>query len=193
MKKIFIPVILMAALPIACSGQGSGDEASDTQTSAASGDMMPGTEMPMSDFTEVTDDMTGPIFINPDGPAGVAVSGYDTVSYFEGDGTPVKGSEEFGVTYNEVDYYFSSAENAKKFEAEPGKYAPQFGGHCAWAMSRGRLASGDPLYYKIVDGKLYLNFNKQVQEMWLKDIPGFIEKADAAWPSVPEDATFDNQ
>ena len=192
MTKKFLAAILVAILPVACSSP----EASDTETETAAPaetDMMPGTEMPMTDFAEWTDDLQGPVFVNPNGPSNVAVSGYDAVSYFEGDGVPVEGTKEFGVNYNGADYYFASAENAEKFKADPAAFAPQYGGHCAWAMSRGRLASGDPTKYKIVDGKLYLNFNQMVQDTWLTDIPGFIEKADAAWPKVPEDATFDNQ
>jgi hypothetical protein len=69
-------------------------------------------------------------------------------------------------------------------------FAPQYGGHCAWAMARGSLAPGDPTVYKVVDGKLYLNFNKQVQSNWLKDIPGFIAKANIEWPKIPDTASF---
>ncbi|QJB68377.1 YHS domain-containing (seleno)protein [Parasphingorhabdus halotolerans] len=195
MKSKFLAITMIAFLPIACSPPAA-DDAADTDTGSTvteTGDTMPGTDMPMIDFARVTDDMQGPVFIDPKGPANVAVSGYDPVSYFEGDGVPVKGSKDFGVKYNDFDYYFSSAANAEKFKADPAAFAPQYGGHCAWAMSRGRLASGDPTKYKIVDGKLYLNFNQMVQDTWLTDIPGFIEKADAAWPKVPEDATFDNQ
>lgn len=193
MKASLIPIALLALVAAACSAPESGDPDSKATNTADTGEMMPGTEMQMSDFAKVNDDMAGPVFIDPERPADVAVSGYDAVSYFEGESGPVKGSKEFGVNYNDVNYYFASADNATKFKAEPAKYAPQYGGHCAWAMSRGRLAPGDAQVYRIVDGKLYLNFSKTVQEMWEKDISGFIKKADAAWPSVPADASFDNQ
>lgn len=132
--------------------------------------------------------LAGPTYTNLEG--NTAVSGYDVVSYFEGAGTPVRGSNDYKVTYNGADYLFASSENAAKFKSNPAAFVPQYGGHCAWAMSRGSLAPGDPTLYKLVDGKLYLNFNKNVQQTWLKDIPGFITKADTQWPSIPEDSKF---
>ena len=169
MNKIFIASIMMAALPIACSAPSS-----------------------ESAETAVADDMKIPVFTGPSGSENIAVSGYDTVSYFEGGGVPVEGSKEHRVKYNGVEYRFASAENAAKFAAEPTKFAPQYGGHCAWAASRGKLASGDPTLYKIVDGKLYLNFNQKVQDTWNADIPGFIEKADKEFPKIPADARYDD-
>lgn len=130
-----------------------------------------------------------PVYLSEEGSQ-VAVSGYDVVSYFEGNGAPVQGSKQFTVRYDGADYHFATKENADKFQASPTAFAPQYGGHCAWAMARGSLAPGDALFYKIVDGKLYLNFNKQVQQQWLADIPGFITKAEAAWAKVPDDAVF---
>ncbi|MEM6476586.1 MAG: YHS domain-containing (seleno)protein [Pseudomonadota bacterium] len=120
----------------------------------------------------------------------IAVGGYDTVSYFQGDGVPVKGDARFTVEYMDAEWHFSSQANADAFKEDPDAYAPQYGGHCAWAMSRGSLAPGDPTVYKLVDGKLYLNVNKQVQQRWFKDIPGFIAKADIAWKSVPTGKVF---
>lgn len=131
----------------------------------------------------------GGIYVGVDG-TNIAVSGYDTVSYFQGDGVPVIGSERFTVEYMGAEWRFSSQENADLFEQNPEAYAPQYGGHCAWAMSRGALAPGDATVYKIVDGKLYLNFNQQVQNMWLEDIAGFISRADIAWTDIPEAARF---
>ncbi|MEO1045309.1 MAG: YHS domain-containing (seleno)protein [Pseudomonadota bacterium] len=132
--------------------------------------------------------IAGPTFTGLEG--NTAVSGYDVVSYFEGNGQPVRGSDKFKVSYKGANYFFASAANATKFKQNPTAFAPQYGGHCAWAMSRGSLAPGDPLLYKVVDGKLYLNFNKNVQQTWLKDVPGFIAKADAQWPSIPDNAKF---
>lgn len=123
----------------------------------------------------------------------IAVSGYDVTSYFAGEGVPVKGSEEFSVQYGDAVYQFASAENKAEFVADPAAFVPQYGGHCAWAMSNGRLAPGDPTLYKIEDGKLYLNFNKDVQTNWLKDIPGYLEKSEAAWPTIADDASVGNQ
>jgi len=131
----------------------------------------------------------GPTFQGHDG--NVAVSGYDPVAYFIGDGKPVKGSNKIRVSYDGSIYHFSSVENAERFKKFPAAFIPEYGGHCAWAMSRGALASADPLLYKVEKGRLYLNFSKGVQEKWNKDIPGFIDKANAKWPSVPDDARFD--
>jgi YHS domain-containing protein len=130
-----------------------------------------------------------PVYVNSD-ISDAAASGYDVVSYFRGDGVPQKGSDQFTVQHEGVTYMFASAENAAAFKAAPASFAPQYGGHCAWAMSRGSLAPGDPKLYKIVDGKLYLNFSPQVQQTWSKDIPGYVTKADAAWPTIPDDAQF---
>lgn len=120
----------------------------------------------------------------------IAVGGFDTVSYFQGTGVPVKGDAKYTVRYMDAEWRFSSQANADAFKENPAAYAPQFGGHCAWAMSRGSLAPGDPQVYKLVDGKLYLNVNKQVQSMWLKDVPGFIAKANAAWKNIPTGKRF---
>ena len=109
-----------------------------------------------------------------------AVSGHDVVAYFE-EGRPVEGSSEFETEWQGATWKFSSAENLAKFKADPEAYAPQYGGYCAWAMARGYFASADPDNWAIVDGKLYLNYNDDVQSKWEADIPGFIEKADVKW------------
>lgn len=131
----------------------------------------------------------GGIFVGVDGE-NVAVGGYDAVSYFRGDGTPVKGDARYSVTWKGAEWHFESQANADAFKADPAAFAPQYGGHCAWAMSSGSLAPGDPAFYKVVDGKLYLNFNEEIQQSWLSDIPGFIAKADSAWRLVPEGEVF---
>ncbi|MBX3653007.1 MAG: YHS domain-containing protein [Ramlibacter sp.] len=113
----------------------------------------------------------------------VAVSGHDPVAYFT-DGKPVKGDAQFETTYKGAKWRFASAAHRDLFLAEPDKYAPQYGGYCAWAVAEGGTASGDPRYWKIVDGKLYLNYDADVQKKWEKDIPGNIGKANRNWPSV---------
>ncbi|MEM9311176.1 MAG: YHS domain-containing (seleno)protein [Pseudomonadota bacterium] len=132
----------------------------------------------------------GGVYVGVEGE-NIAVGGYDTVSYFQGNGVPIKGDARFVVNYDGAQWHFASQANADAFKADPGAYAPQYGGHCAWALgANGRLAPGDPKVYKIVDGKLYLNFNKQVQAMWLKDIAGFITKANLAWTDTPTGKRF---
>ena len=79
---------------------------------------------------------------------------------------------------------FASASNRERFEREPERYAPQYGGYCAYAVSYGSTAPGDPHAWKIVDGRLYLNVNARIQAEWEKDIPGHVRKADANWPRL---------
>jgi len=112
----------------------------------------------------------------------LAVGGFDTVSYFSG--TPVEGSADFTTEYNGAVFQFASQENLDTFLGSPDQYAPQYGGHCAWGAAQAAAYPGDPAIYAVVDGKLYLNYNAEVQEGWDKDRAGFIETADAAWPGV---------
>ena len=113
-----------------------------------------------------------------------AVSGYDTVAYFT-ESKAVKGNAKFKFKYLDAEWYFNSAENLELFKNNPDKYRPQYGGFCAWAVAvKKQRAPGDPNYWKIVDGKLYLNYDNSVQKQWLEDIPGFIRKADENWPKM---------
>ena len=116
---------------------------------------------------------------------GLAISGYDPVAYFT-DAKPAKGSADFAFKWNGAEWRFASADHLAKFKAGPEKYAPQYGGYCAWAVSQGHTAGIDPAAWKIVGGKLYLNYDLDVQAKWQKDIPGNIVKADANWPKVLE-------
>lgn len=113
----------------------------------------------------------------------LAVEGHDPVAYFT-DGEPVKGKSDFTTTYNGAEFRFASQDNLDTFLAEPAKYAPQYGGYCAWAVSQGYTAKGDADHWAIVDGKLYLNYNKKVQDTWNEDRAGFITSADENWPTV---------
>ena len=113
----------------------------------------------------------------------VAVGGHDPVAYFTA-GKPVPGSKDFTASWNGAEFRFASAANRDRFKANPAAFAPQYGGYCAWAVSQGYTASGDPKIWKIVDGKLYLNYNAEVGRIWEKDIPGNIRKADTNWPKV---------
>ncbi|MFL0803155.1 MAG: YHS domain-containing protein [Agarilytica sp.] len=113
-----------------------------------------------------------------------ALSGYDTVAYFKA-GKPIKGKKEHTSKYLGVKWFFSSAKNKALFDKEPDKYRPQFGGHCAWAVAENNAkAKGDPQYWRIVDDKLYLNYNADVQNKWLKDIPGFIVQGNKNWSGL---------
>jgi hypothetical protein len=81
-------------------------------------------------------------------------------------------------------WFFATAANRDLFESDPEKYAPQYGGYCAYAVAMGKTADIDPNAWKIVDGKLYLNYNQEIQVKWLEDVPGYIQKADMNWPGV---------
>lgn len=113
----------------------------------------------------------------------VAVQGYDPVAYFK-DGKPVKGSKSFYAEHNGAVFRFANAANRDAFISDPEMYAPQYGGYCAWAVSQGYHAKGDAKFWKIVDGKLYLNYNGSVQEKWESDIPGFIRDGNENWPKI---------
>jgi len=114
---------------------------------------------------------------------GVAIEGYDPVAYFTMD-KPVKGSEQFVHRWQGAEWRFANQEHLDLFKANPEKYAPQYGGYCAYAVSKNSTASIDPDSWKIVDGKLYLNYSKRIQRRWEKDIPGYIAKADKNWPGL---------
>jgi len=113
----------------------------------------------------------------------LAVSGYDPVAYFT-EGKPVEGRSDFEYEWNGATWRFVDQNNLDTFKANPEVYAPQYGGYCAWAVAQGSTASSDPDAWRIVDGKLYLNYSKSVQEKWLQDISGNIAKADKNWPAV---------
>jgi hypothetical protein len=114
---------------------------------------------------------------------GIAVGGYDPVGYFN-DGKPVMGSPAITLMHDDATWRFASEANRDAFRAEPTRYAPQYGGYCAWAVSQGYTAKGDPNAWKIVGGKLYLNYDKRVQSTWEKAAEANIVKADANWPKV---------
>ena len=132
----------------------------------------------------------GPVYTQSKGDT-LAVRGFDVVSYFTGEGIPVEGAEDFTVRYQGYDYRFASKDNADTFVADPAKYAPAYGGYCAWAIgANDALAPGDPNVYKIVDGKLYLNFSEDVATKWNVDVPGFIAKSDTNYPTHAPDEHF---
>ena len=115
---------------------------------------------------------------------GVAVKGYDVVAYFT-EGKPVKGSPEFTCPWMGATWQFASAGHRAAFAREPAKYAPQYGGYCAFAVSQGDIVDVDPRQWKVVDGRLYLNANLLAQGLWARDPAGHIKKGDANWPLIP--------
>ncbi len=118
----------------------------------------------------------------------VAVQGYDPVAYFT-IGSPTKGSEEYSTNYMGAEFRFASQANLTTFLADPERYAPQYGGYCAWAIgAKADYAKGSAKYWNIVDGKLYLNYNKSIQKKWNKDIQGFIEMGDVNWDQLQPDS-----
>lgn len=114
---------------------------------------------------------------------GVAINGYDPVAYFT-DAKPVEGQTSITATHDGATWRFANEGNKAMFLAEPAKFAPQYGGYCAYAVSKGYTAKTDPDAWTVHDGKLYLNFNRAVRAIWARDIPGNIVKGDANWPKV---------
>jgi len=114
---------------------------------------------------------------------GAALRGYDPVAYFT-EGKPAKGSPAYTVSYQGSTFHFASQANRDLFKADPARYAPQYDGFCAYGTAGGYKAAIDPAAFSIVEGKLYLNYNADVQKKWRADIPGYIKKADKNWPTV---------
>lgn len=114
---------------------------------------------------------------------GVALDGYDAVAYFT-DGRPVEGSKEFTFDWQGASWRFATAAHRDLFAAAPEKYAPQYGGYCAWAVAHGYTADIDPEAWSIVDGRLYLNYSLEVRGKWEQDVPGYIAQGDENWPGL---------
>lgn len=110
----------------------------------------------------------------------LALKGYDPTAYFI-ESAPAPGKPEFTTEWNGAKWQFTSAENRAAFVKEPEKYAPQYGGYCAWAVGHGYTADTDPEAWKVVDGKLYLNYNKDVAKKWNEDIPKYVAAGDQNW------------
>lgn len=109
--------------------------------------------------------------------SGVAIRGTDTVAYFT-EGKPVQGSDDFTTQWKGATWKFSSQKHLDLFVESPEKYAPQYGGYCAYGVTQNYLVKIEPENWTIVDGKLYLNFNDSVQKKWDADIKGYIDDAD---------------
>lgn len=110
----------------------------------------------------------------------LAIKGYDSLAYFK-EGKALKGNAAYSFQWHDKMWQFSTRDNRDRFSADPEKYAPQYDGYCAWAMTQARKAETDPEVWEIYDGKLYLNCSRSAYEKWKRDIPGNIKKADANW------------
>jgi hypothetical protein len=113
----------------------------------------------------------------------LALQGYDAVAYWT-TAQPAKGSTSFEHRWKDAVWRFSTAANRDEFAKDPSRYVPEFGGYCAYAVSRGYTADIDPHAWRIVDGRLYLNYSKRVQKLWEEDVPGNIVKGRQNWPGV---------
>lgn len=162
MRKNLILILLTISILTSCTSKNSGE------TSASNNSAEHNTS---KEITEV--------FITPDG----AVNGYDVVAYFK-ENKPVKGDKKFEYRWKDASWYFASEANLNEFKMAPEKYAPQYGGYCAFGTANGKKAKTEPETWAIVDGKLYLNFDDDVKEKWMKDQHNFIQAADRNWSEV---------
>jgi YHS domain-containing protein len=116
-------------------------------------------------------------------PAGKAIKGYDPVAFFT-DSKPVMGVDSLSYPWNGATWLFSNRQNLQRFKADPEKYAPQYGGYCAYGTSQGHKAPTEIDTWTILNDKLYFNYNQKVKQVWVKDEPGYIQKADMQWPKI---------
>jgi len=112
----------------------------------------------------------------------IAVDGYDVVSFHAG--KPLKGRTEFATQYKKATWRFDTQGNLDLFLMNPEAFAPQYGGYCAWAVSKDKLAPGKPEHWHVEDGKLYLNYSTRVKKRWDALREEFIEQADENWPDL---------
>jgi YHS domain-containing protein len=116
-----------------------------------------------------------------------AIRGFDPVAYHT-QGKAVRGSAKFTHAWNGATWRFASKRNRDRFAAAPDRYAPRYGGYCAYGTAQGYKVSTDPDAFAIVDGRLYLNYSKPVQLTWNTDRPGYIAKADRNWVELEHEA-----
>ena len=115
--------------------------------------------------------------------SGTAVQGYDPVAFFT-DGKPVKGNPLISSSQKGATYYFASAEHKAAFEKEPAKYEPQFGGYCAFGLSKNKLISIEVDAFQVVNGRLLLQYDKGIRDKFNKDTQGNLKLADGNWPGL---------
>jgi YHS domain-containing protein len=112
----------------------------------------------------------------------IAADGYDVVTFFAG--KPQPGKTEFTTRYEGADWFFFSQANKDLFLTNPDLFAPQYGGYCAWAVAKGKLAPGSPDHWHVEDGRLFFNYNARVERRWQKKRAKFIREADGRWPDL---------
>lgn len=115
----------------------------------------------------------------------VAVGGYDVVAYFSRD-QAIEGSAEYRMQWHGAEWRFASAEHLARFRESPERYAPAYGGYCAYAVADGTTAAGHPEYWAIHEGRLYLNYDAETREQWNADREAHIAAADAHWRDIVE-------
>lgn len=192
-SSIFVPVLSLG-LVISCAP--SQTKASDAELSSPSGVTLAAAQAPSTTETRSSTEeaiVTVPTLkassTTTDEPAAVftegniAIRGADPVAYFT-QGAYVAGSSEYTYDWGGATWKFANREHRDLFASNPGQYAPQYGGFCAWAVSQGYTAPVDPNAWDIVDGKLYLNFNASIQRRWRRDIAGHVANANQNWPGV---------
>jgi YHS domain-containing protein len=113
----------------------------------------------------------------------LAIHGFDPVAYFTV-GAPTQGSAKFALVHNGATYYFASQANLETFKADPDKYVPIYGGYCAFGVSVNKKFDGDPRYFTIHNGHLYLNLNEDIAKKFKADVPGSVKKADENWKTI---------
>lgn len=119
------------------------------------------------------------------GPGGLMLKGYDPVAYFQDD-VATKGDPSIQTVQEGLIWQFASAANRDAFLADPARYQPAYGGYCAMGTALERKLDGDPEVWRIADGRLFLNVNKDVQKRWVQDISGNVRTADANWPKIKD-------
>jgi len=115
----------------------------------------------------------------------IAAEGYDVITFFSG--KPQLGKAEFSTRYEGADWHFFNQANKDLFLTNPELFAPQYGGYCAWAVAKDKLAPGSPEHWHVEDGRLYFNYNARIQRRWTKKRAKFINAADARWPNILTD------
>jgi YHS domain-containing protein len=116
---------------------------------------------------------------------GVILAGHDAVAYFT-QGKPVEGNATITAVYNDAIYRFSNEKNRNTFVANPSKFAPAYGGYCAYGMTFGKKFEIDGKAFEVVDGVLYVNKNLDVYKAWKEDVPKHLQEANTEWPKVKQ-------